>query len=116
MAAVQPKLKDFDQLRTLLRNSKNEEGANLYNHLSQMITYIVMHCPDEGLKNFEEISYLIKNKDKLCTKQFLNVDDVRHNQAPSKACVKELTSKFITEARKFFEVSRSFKLNIFISE
>ena len=41
-----------------------------------------MHCPDEGLDKFEEISHLLKNKDKLELKEFLRVDGNTHHSKP----------------------------------
>jgi len=99
------KLKEFDQLRTLLRNQKREDGSNLYSHLVQVVNHIVLHCPEEGLQNFEEISYLLKNKENIDINQFLVLSQNKSTQAPSNDQVKELTHKFIVEAKKFFEVS-----------
>ena len=47
------------------------------------MNYIVMHCPDKGLDQFEEISYLIKNKDSLNIEEFLKVTEKWKYNNPS---------------------------------
>jgi hypothetical protein len=37
----------------------------------EAINHIVLHCPEEGLDKFEEISYLLKNKDTVKMEKFL---------------------------------------------
>lgn len=39
------------------------------------MNYIVMHCPDKGLHQFEEISHIIKNNDKVDLGEFLRVTE-----------------------------------------
>lgn len=74
MAAPTGQIKNFDNLRNILRGAKNEGGSvDLYQHLVEIMNHIVMHCPDKGLDQFEEISYLIKNKDTIDMSEFLRV-------------------------------------------
>lgn len=65
--AVAPtgQIKTFDNLRGILRNARSDAGTDLYQHLVDIMNYIVMHCPDKGLDQFEEISYLLKHKDSV---------------------------------------------------
>jgi hypothetical protein len=37
--------------------------GNLYEHITEVINHIVKYCPDKSIERFEEISYLLKNKD-----------------------------------------------------
>ena len=53
-------IKQFDNLRNILKNAKHSSGQDLYTHLVDVMNHIVMHCPDSGLDKFEEISYLLK--------------------------------------------------------
>lgn len=60
-------------------NKKAE--ANLYEHITEVINYIVKYCPDKALERFEEISYLLKNQDTVAIEQFLKVHESnRHCQ------------------------------------
>lgn len=80
------------------------------------MNHIVMHCPDEGIDKFEEISYLLKNKKKIDINDFMNV--AHKGTGKPSAEVKEITEKFIEKAKIFFEVSlsaRSSNLIIFLN-
>ena len=81
-------------MRNILRNAKNTRGADLYSHLVEVIDHIVTHCPEEGLDKMEEISYLLKNKDKINMKDFLKVDGDVHYSKPDLE-LRELTTKYI---------------------
>jgi hypothetical protein len=39
------------------------------------MNHIVVHCPEEGLEKFEEISYLLKHKNHLEIKDFLKISE-----------------------------------------
>ena len=69
--------------------------------------FIVLHCPKDGLDKFEEISYLLKNKDTVKIEDFLSTEDRPWHSMPDSAR-KEVTEKFIGQVRKFFEVSYNF--------
>lgn len=66
--------------------------------------FIVCHCPTDGLDKFEEISYLLKNKDTVKLEEFLNTED-RPTHAFPNGDRKEITEKFIAQVKKYFEVS-----------
>lgn len=104
-AGYQPaKLKDFDQMRAILRSSKSKEGQDLFAHLTDIMNHISTHCPDQAMDKLEEISYLIKNKENIDMSQFLKVaEDRKYSQADK--CLAEQTKDAIIKARKFFEVS-----------
>ncbi len=103
-SGTQTKLKEFDALRTLLKNAKNPAGQDLHNHLVEIINHLVIHCPHKAIDSFEEVSYLLKNKDKIDMKEFLNIEE-DHPYSRHSDDIAELTKDFIAKARKFFEVS-----------
>ena len=55
-------LKDYQDLKNLLRNSKFGDENNLYEHVVEVINHIIIHCPEEALNKFEEISFLLKRE------------------------------------------------------
>lgn len=115
MAAPTGKIKDFDSLRNILRGARKEDGSvDLYQHLVEVVNHIVMHCPDKGLDQFEEISYLIKHKDNFKMEEFLRIHEADNYNTPS-AAFKESVEKYAALAKKHFEVSQAkiFIFNIF---
>ena len=62
----------------LLRDSKAEASMkNLHEHIVEVVDRIVMSCPDKAIECFEEVSYLIKNGDKVKLEEFIRVNDKR---------------------------------------
>ena len=60
------KIKDFDDLKThLAKASAGDKKGSLYDHVSDIMSHIVTHCPEEALNKLEEISYLIKNHEEV---------------------------------------------------
>mmetsp|Transcript_6705 Transcript_6705/g.4838 ORF Transcript_6705/g.4838 Transcript_6705/m.4838 type:complete len:94 (-) Transcript_6705:660-941(-) len=57
-------LKDYQDLKSLLRNSKVGDENNLYEHVVEVMNHIIIHCPEEALNKFEEISFLLKKENK----------------------------------------------------
>jgi len=49
-----------------------------------------MHCPDEGLDKFEEISYLLKHKDRIDMSEFIRSDGDKDYAKPNDD-IRELT-------------------------
>ena len=76
---------------------------DLYQHLVEIVNHIVMHCPDKGLDQFEEISYLLKHKDSINMEHFLRVIESDKYNTPS-ADFKEIVEKYVAHAKKHFEV------------
>ena len=100
-------IKHFDNLRNILRNAKHSSGQDLYSHLVEVMNHIVMHCPEQGLDKFEEISYLLKHQrdGKIANLgEFLKVSEERPYSKPGKD---DSFLKYIQKARKFFDVSLS---------
>ena len=67
------------------------------------MNYTVMHCPDKGLHQFEEISHLIKNKDNVDMGEFLRVTEKWVYNQPGSHHV-EATEAFLNQAKQFFMV------------
>ena len=55
------KIKDFEDLKTHLQNTRGFDQNNFYDHISDIMSHIIQHCPEEALNKLEEISYLLKN-------------------------------------------------------
>jgi hypothetical protein len=69
-----------------------------------VMNHIVIHCPEEGLEKFEEISYLLKHKDKHDLNEFLKVTEGGQTYSSHNEEIKELTHKFLHKAKQFYEV------------
>ena len=106
-------LKEFDDLRTHLEKCKTEKDANvdLYNHVCQVMSHIVMHCPDQALNKLEEVSYLLKHKNTKNLEEFLKVNAIKDYAKPSDESTKESTTESIKTAQEFFKVSYQYFLN-----
>jgi hypothetical protein len=57
-------VREQDQLRQLLINSKrNDQLKNLYDHIIDVMDFLVVNYPQDAISKFEEVSYLIKQGD-----------------------------------------------------
>ena len=95
-------------MRNILKNARHSSGHDLYSHLVEVMNHIVMHCPENGLDKFEEISYLLKQKrdgkiENLS--EFLMVSEERPYSRPGKDSHGEHTINYLLKAKKFFDVS-----------
>jgi Radial spokehead-like protein len=100
-------IKHFDSLRNILKNARHSSGADLYTHLVDVMNHIVMHCPESGLDKFEEISYLLKQQreGKIHNlSEFLRVTEDRQYCRPGKEMHVELTARYLSKAKKYFDV------------
>ena len=71
--------KKQEDLAKLLRESKSEsQMANLYDHIVEAVDRIVMSCPDKAIECFEEVSYLIKSKDRLKLEEYIKVNEKKN--------------------------------------
>ena len=52
--------------------------ANLYDHIVEAVDRIVMSCPDKAIECFEEVSYLIKSKDRLKLEEYIKVNEKKN--------------------------------------
>lgn len=103
-------IKNFDNLRNILKNARHSSGHDLYQHLVEVMNHIVMHCPDNGLDKFEEISYLLKllRDGKIENlSDFLEVTDDRSYCKPGKEAHADLTAKYLQKAKVFFNVTHT---------
>lgn len=106
-------IKQHQKLQKVLADAKSKKHlGNLYEHISSVINHIVKYCPDKALERFEEISWLIKNKDLVAIEQFLKThESIKHcSHEPQRA---EASSALIQEQRALFVSNRakcSFKL------
>lgn len=67
-----------ENLHQALRDAKSDDGtSNLYEHVVTVLNNLVSSCPDKALSRFEEVSYLIKNKDTLALEDFIKVNENR---------------------------------------
>jgi len=55
-------VKQYDNLKTLLKGAKTGSGADLYQHLSETFKRLILHYPDDALEKLEEVSYLLKHQ------------------------------------------------------
>lgn len=96
-------LKNYDNLKTLLKNAKSTSGTDLYQHLTEVFNKLILHYPTDALSKFEEVSFLCKNKS-LNLDDFLKIDDTRNYSQLAKAL-----SEWIAKAPELvFEVRLTF--------
>lgn len=81
---MQKPFKEFDELKVYLSMQKcQNEDNNLYNHISEIMNHIIIHCPDEALNKIEEISFLLKNSDQFTIQEFLLTNKIKNYSQPS---------------------------------
>ena len=68
------------------------------------MNHIVMHCPDKGLDQFEEISYLIKMKDEMRMDEFLRLVEKWEYNSQS-TYFTQVVNDYAQHAKKLFDVS-----------
>ena len=57
-------VREQDNLRQLLISSKNSNQLkNLYDHIIDVMDFLVVNYPNDAITKFEEVSYLIKQGD-----------------------------------------------------
>mmetsp|Transcript_27338 Transcript_27338/g.20475 ORF Transcript_27338/g.20475 Transcript_27338/m.20475 type:complete len:208 (-) Transcript_27338:700-1323(-) len=57
------KSKQFENLRNILKNAKSTSGKDLYSHLQEVMSKLILHYPGESLEKFEEVSFLLKQQE-----------------------------------------------------
>ena len=95
-------IKEQEKLKNLLESSRHASSSkNLYEHVIDVMDFLVVNYPFEALEKFEEVSYLIKQGSIEKLEKFLCTEDrrnyARHCDAQAKA-----TSKYIERANAFF--------------
>jgi len=68
-------IKEHDKLKTLLVNQKNyDKLKNLYDHIIEVLDFVVVNYPADALRKFEEVSYLVKLNDSNRLHKFLSTE------------------------------------------
>ena len=93
-------VKQYENLKTLLKGQKGKKGGDLQAHLQEVFSKLILHYPDHALDKFEEVSHLIKNSGALNPAEFLNMQDER-----SRKTISEDLLDHAKALRKFFDVS-----------
>ena len=103
------RLKEYEDLKTTLRNSKAGEENNLYEHVIEVLNHIIIHCPEEALSKLEEISFLLKkeNCDNFNREQFLDLEPCK-NYNRFDGDVKAHTQALLEQLQKQMVVSYTF--------
>jgi len=93
-------VKQFENLKTLLKSNKSKQGGDLHGHLQEVFKRLIMHFPSQALDKLEEVSYLVKNNDKLNIGDFLNVEEKGNFKEYS-----ENVQDFIQKVQALFKVT-----------
>ena len=89
----------------ILESSRLQTSStNLYEHVVNVVDFIVRNYPRQALERFEEVSYLIKQGDKAKLEKFLQTQDCRDYARPCKQTAKH-TKTHIAKASQLFTVS-----------
>jgi hypothetical protein len=75
-------VKQYDNLKNLLKGAKSTSGADLYAHLQETFKKLILHFPDQGLDKIEEVSYLLKHQmpNGLKMEDFLKLEEIHNYQ------------------------------------
>ena len=75
-------VKQYDNLKKLLKGAKSTSGADLYAHLQEVFKKLILHFPDQGLEKIEEVSYLLKQQmpNGLKLEDFLKLEEIHNYQ------------------------------------
>ena len=55
-------VKQYDNLKSLLKGAKSTTGNDLFAHLQETFKQLILHYPADALEKLEEVSYLLKNQ------------------------------------------------------
>ena len=99
--------KEFGTLKEHLSECKTKTGSDLYQHMSDIMGHIVVHCPDDALNKIEEISYLLKNKNTLAIEEWLKVNEIHNYAKPADECTKTATEVPIASGQAHFKVEKT---------
>jgi hypothetical protein len=86
MAQVAPAsttVKQYDNLKSLLKNAKGAKGEDLQAHMQTVFNKLILHYPQNALDKFEEVSYLIKKSGAVNPEEFLNMSEDRNRKQVS---------------------------------
>jgi hypothetical protein len=76
-------VKQYDNLKNLLKGAKSASGNDLFAHLSETFKRLILHFPgDQALDKLEEVSYLLKhqqpNSGGLKIEDYLQLEEIRN--------------------------------------
>lgn len=89
-------LKQYENLKQLLKTAKSPSGQDLLQHLQEVFKQLILHYPDQALDKLEEVSYLVKHhgNGNIKIEDFLNIEEFRNYHGLSNQ-VQEYVDKFI---------------------
>ena len=65
-------IKEHDRLKQVLTEAKHKtQMKNLYDHIVEVMDFLIVNYPNDALVKFEEVSYLIKQQDEHKLHRFL---------------------------------------------
>ena len=72
-------IKAQQNIMAMLKEPTNTKSGsrNLYDHVSEVLSHLVMYYPDQALQRLEEVSYLLKRQDTVALEEFLRIHDKR---------------------------------------
>ena len=97
-ASAATQVKQFDNLKTLLKNAKSTTGKDLFQHLQEVFKKLIIHYPDQALDKLEEVSYLVKNSNTHTMADYLEIEDKRNYKEFA-----DSLSGYISKMEKLFE-------------
>lgn len=77
---------------------------NLYEHIVEVMDFLVVNYPDEALIKFEEVSYLIKQQDEHKMHKFLRSSAKKYNARHNEHFAKHI-QPYLDRVTKFYTVS-----------
>lgn len=91
-------MKNVDNLKQILKDAKGD-NTDLYSHLLEVFSLLILHYPDDALDKLEEVSYLTKYKESCNLKEWLLIEEMWNikKQSANKA-------EFVAKARKHFDL------------
>ena len=75
-------VKQYDNLKNLLKGAKSTSGADLFAHLQETFRQLILHYPGEqALEKLEEVSYLLKHQqaDGIKITDFLQFEEINNH-------------------------------------
>jgi hypothetical protein len=78
-----------------LNDAKNSDKIkNLYDHIIEVMDFLVVNYPNDALIKFEEVSYLIKHGDHNKLHQFLRSSAKKYNAHHDSSLAKSMQPYF----------------------
>ena len=96
-------MKQYDNLKTLLKGAKSTTGADLFAHLQEVFKKLILHYPADALEKIEEVSYLLKHQQTaaggLKIEDFLQLEEI-HNYSQVAATLQSYIDKMQGAGKK----------------